>query len=194
MPPRQTVSFSGPSLPPFLARLQAQVQGSSTGNERQFDPHLEARRKAKREEVEERKRKRAESGRPPDPEDEDDEFDGAQVVVLDEENDLSREQALKGQGPEGDSKVDPRPPAPSASSSQAEIATPGLKRKAEDQAGPASSKSAKGKEGLNVLSEEIAKQKRSKDKADAKEKERKEKNKRAAKEKKKAGKGLSFDI
>ncbi|KAK0529678.1 hypothetical protein OC834_003596 [Tilletia horrida] len=198
MPPRQTISFSGGPLPPFLARMQAQVGGggassSSTSSdpERHFDPLLEARRKAKREEIEERRRKRAEGGGPREgEEDEDDEFDGAQIVVLDEAKDLSREQALKGEDSVGKGSSDASRTAQPASTSSASgsIAIPGTKRKADDTVGASSTKN--GSNGLDALAEEVAKRK----KTEQKEKERKEKNKRAAKEKKKAGKGLSFEM
>ncbi|KAE8231433.1 hypothetical protein CF326_g3553 [Tilletia indica] len=192
MPPRQSIQFEGPPVPAFLARLQAQIQGSSsTASDRHLDPHLEARRKAKREEIEERKRIRAESGQTTanGDEDEDDEFDGAQVVVLDEGKDLSREQALGGQ-----ESVNTKGPSEGGQSQPTSetIATAGTKRKAEDQAGPSSS--TKLSKGLGTLAEEVAKHKKGSETPGQKEKERKEKNKRAAKEKKKAGKGLSFDI
>ncbi|CAD6935139.1 unnamed protein product [Tilletia controversa] len=195
MPPRQSIQFEGGPVPPFLARLQAQIQGSSSStSDRHFDPLLEARRKAKRDEVEERKKNRAESGRATanGDEDEDDEFDGAQVVVLDEGKDLSREQALgrKVASQTADGKGSAERPQPSSET----IATPGAKRKAEDQAGPSSS--SKQPKGFDALAEEVAKHKKAPGTAGQKEKEkeRKDKNKRAAKEKKKAGKGLSFDI
>ncbi|KAK0545739.1 hypothetical protein OC846_005544 [Tilletia horrida] len=215
MAPRQNnISYEGGSLPPFLARLHAQVQGSgssgstftsSASETPRFDPHLEARRAAKRAEVEERRKKRKEKGRAGldgDEEDEDDEFGGAQVVVLDEATDLSREQALNPSQSDSSkgSGQDPPRSNPASTSKSESIATPGLKRKAEEQGGSSMKATNKdGDAGLEALADEIAKQKKPKtdgalSKAEQKEKERKEKNKRAAKEKKKAGKGLSFDI